>query len=316
MRELFDESLNTSKLPHLPTKEWREGEWRTMTCNYCGSRLGRGEYRCWKCGRRPDDTLSAEPATIGNLATQRRIILQVDPPRPPLHVEQPVNSGRPVQSQFVFPEGPVNKDRSGLRIVPSEGFAAKAVRKGQSGRTPRPADAIEMQGRLELLPQAPAKPRTLGTNVDAVIFCEAPVAARMHRAVAAAMDWAMVLLAYGAFLGVYAAFGGQFSLNRTTSMLFGADLAVVALVYGLTFALAGAVTPGMRWTRLRLLTFDGFPPDLKQRLARFVGSCLSVSTIIGLLWSLVDEESLTWQDHISRTFPTPEESGKDTLRRN
>jgi hypothetical protein len=40
-----------------------------------------------------------------------------------------------------------------------------------------------------------------------------------------------------------------------------------------------------------------------------------VSTIIGLLWSLVDEESLTWQDHISRTFPTPEESGKDTLRR-
>ena len=26
---------------------------------------------------------------------------------------------------------------------------------------------------------------------------------------------------------------------------------------------------------------------------------------LGLLWALVDEESLTWQDHISHTFPTP-----------
>jgi hypothetical protein len=34
-----------------------------------------------------------------------------------------------------------------------------------------------------------------------------------------------------------------------------------------------------------------------------------------LLWSLGDEESLTWQDHISRTFPTAEESDKDVLRR-
>jgi len=28
----------------------------------------------------------------------------------------------------------------------------------------------------------------------------------------------------------------------------------------------------------------------------------------GLLWSLADEESLAWHDHISRTFPTPRDS--------
>jgi hypothetical protein len=26
---------------------------------------------------------------------------------------------------------------------------------------------------------------------------------------------------------------------------------------------------------------------------------------LGLLWALVDEETLTWHDHISKTFPTP-----------
>ena len=26
---------------------------------------------------------------------------------------------------------------------------------------------------------------------------------------------------------------------------------------------------------------------------------------LGLVWALVDEENLTWHDHISKTFPTP-----------
>jgi len=61
----------------------------------------------------------------------------------------------------------------------------------------------------------------------------------------------------------------------------------------------------MRWTRLRLTTFDGFTPEPRHRLLRMLGSCLSVCSVVGLLWSLVDEEGLAWQDHISGTFPTP-----------
>jgi len=60
----------------------------------------------------------------------------------------------------------------------------------------------------------------------------------------------------------------------------------------------------MRWTRLRLTTFDGLPLEPRHRLLRMLGSCLSVCTAVGLLWLLVDEESLAWQDHISGTFPT------------
>ena len=71
----------------------------------------------------------------------------------------------------------------------------------------------------------------------------------------------------------------------------------------------------MHWTHLRLTTFDGFRPELRQRLLRFAGSCLSLCTVVGLLWSLADEESLTWQDHISRTFPTPRELESQVFHR-
>ena len=295
-----------------------------MTCNYCGSRLGESEHRCRKCGRRPGDTLSAGPAVHGALATQRRTAPQLAPARSLLPPEKPPDFTRATQAHFAF------QDRPALKVIPFDGVAParfetrrrsameaapKIAPKGQSRRTPRQPGVSGGQGELDFLPPAPAKPRTLATTVDAVIFCEAPVAARMHRAVAAALDWAMVLIAYGLFLTVFGLAGGQFALNRTNLMIFAGDLALIALAYGFVWVLAGSETAGMRWTRLRLITFDGFPPDLKQRLARFAGSCLSVCTVIGLMWSLGDEESLAWQDHISRTFPTPRESDADVMRR-
>jgi uncharacterized RDD family membrane protein YckC len=81
------------------------------------------------------------------------------------------------------------------------------------------------------------------------------------------------------------------------------------------YAIAGRETAGMSCAHLRLITFDGFKPDGKQRLYRFLGSCLSLCTVLGLAWSLADEESLGWQDHISRTFPTPREVETLTFRR-
>jgi len=163
----------------------------------------------------------------------------------------------------------------------------------------------EDQGELDFLPPAPPKARTLGTTVEAVIYCEDPVASRLHRAVAAGLDWSMVLLGYGLFLLVYSLLGGQFILDKTSLLLIGGVLPLLGCIYGLMWAIFGRETPGMRWANLRLNTFDGFPPERSQRLMRFAGSCLSLATAIGLLWSFADEESLTWPDHISGTFPTP-----------
>ncbi|HWC95758.1 MAG TPA: RDD family protein [Candidatus Sulfopaludibacter sp.] len=215
---------------------------------------------------------------------------------------------------------PLFQDRASTNVIPFESFAppppAPAKRKSPARSSQRRVSkVVEGQGSLDFLPAAPVKPRTLGTTVDSVIYCEAPVATTAHRAVAAALDWAMVLIAYGAFLATYRLLGGEFAFDKLNGMIFGGALLLIAMTYGLFFTIANSETAGMHWTHLKLTTFDGFPPDLRQRIIRFAGSCLSLCTVVGLLWSLVDEESLTWQDHISSTFPTPRALDSQIFRR-
>jgi len=147
-----------------------------------------------------------------------------------------------------------------------------------------------------------------------VIFCEFPVATPLHRAVAAVVDWMMVAIGDGLFLTVFHFAGGDFAWTKATLGMFAAMFLLIGFAYGVCFALAGGDTMGMRFAHLRLTTFDGFPPDPRQRLTRFFGACLTRCTGLGLLWCLADEESLAWQDHISRTFPTPDEAESTIVR--
>jgi uncharacterized RDD family membrane protein YckC len=95
-------------------------------------------------------------------------------------------------------------------------------------------------------------------------------------------------------------------MTKLDVLMVAGGLPLVGFAYGAMWAVVGAETFGMRWAQLRLLNFDGFPPEPKQRALRFAASCLSYLTCgLGHLWALADEECLTWPDHISRTFPTP-----------
>jgi uncharacterized RDD family membrane protein YckC len=288
-----------------------------MTCGYCGSRNGDGEHRCGRCGRKPGDTLTSDFAphrTTGALANQPELMTRIQVAEPPESRAAP-NLSRAIQGTL-FP------DRSS-KVVAFEDYAPPRLRAKAAAVAPRTSKpparrapkVAEGQGSLDFLPPAPPKPRTLGTTVDAVIFCEAPVATTVHRAVAAALDAAVVLIGFGLFLLAFGLLGGPIEAGRTTLMVFGGMLLLIAFTYGLVFAISGTETAGMRWTHLKLISFDGFPPDAKQRVLRFGGSCLSLCTLVGLLWSLADEESLTWQDHISRTFPTPREIESLVFRR-
>jgi uncharacterized RDD family membrane protein YckC len=264
-----------------------------MTCSYCGTRLGQGEQRCSRCGRKEDDRLTGgiSLVTVGALAVAPRRVPQARAPRPAVSRDM----GRAVQASLFSDK----LESSVVMITPTRTRTTTRKPRTKSGtRVP------EGQGKLEFLEAAPSKPRTLGTTVEARVYCDAPVANPLHRAVAAALDWAMVLISYGCFLVAFRLLGGQVVLNKTNLMVFGAALLLIGFTYGLLPVIAGTETPGMRWTRLRLTTFDGFPLEPRHRLVRMLGSCLSVCTAVGLLWSLVDEESLAWQDHISGTFPT------------
>lgn len=285
-----------------------------MTCSYCGARNDDGEHRCRRCGRRPGDVLSVG-ALAAKPAPAPAIVDRAAPAPEAGRLSRAPNLAR-AQQRSLFPE------RSDSNVIPFESYAPDSQAaprrvKPAAGRiatktAPRCPRISEDQGTLDFMPALPPAPRKLGTTVDAVIVCAAPVATPLHRAVAAALDWSLVLIGYGLFLAGYFLTGdflggARFIPDRLNFGVFGGALMLIALTYGLMFALAGCETAGMKWAHLRLTTFDGFKPDGRQRFYRFVGSCLSLCTVLGLAWSLADEESLGWQDHISRTFPTPRE---------
>ena len=187
--------------------------------------------------------------------------------------------------------------------------AAKTSPKRPAPRRGPASDTRGEQTTLDFLPTAPQTVRTLKTTVEAMIYCDAPVAGAMHRGMAAVLDASMVFLAFGIFLAPFLYLGSLFAWNKQNIAVFVGAFALISMFYGFVWMLAGRETPGMQWTDLRVLTFNGFPPDRRQRALRLVACWLSfASGMIGILWALVDEEGLTWHDHMSKTFPTLRET--------
>jgi uncharacterized RDD family membrane protein YckC len=131
------------------------------------------------------------------------------------------------------------------------------------------------------------------------------VALPAHRAIAAAFDAAMILSAIGLFLAIFFISGGGIAMSHQNIPFFLGVGVVITLFYRFLWCMADGDTPGMRFAGLTLVDFDGRKPDREQRGMRQIAGILSfMSAGLGLVWALVDEESLTWHDHISKTFPT------------
>ncbi|MGP8245725.1 MAG: RDD family protein [Bryobacteraceae bacterium] len=266
------------------------------------------ERRCHRCGRKPGDTLAGQAS---HLRTEGALAAVAAPRTAVTQPAEKHNLSRAVQG-LLFSKRPDSK------VIPFESYfdealgkparqaRARAVEKTRRKPSRPPRRPSEDQAWLspEWAPLKQQPPRALTTTVEAKIYCDAPVATSLHRAVATVLDWSMVLIGYGLLLTVYGLMGGGFQLDRVNVLVFAGMLGMVAFTYGLLFALAGKETPGMNWTHLRLTTFEGFRPNLRQRIYRFLGSCLSLATVFGMAWPLCDEESLSVPDHISRTFLT------------
>jgi uncharacterized RDD family membrane protein YckC len=184
---------------------------------------------------------------------------------------------------------------------------AQSIRRVPARSAPRPRRATDSQQAL----QFPEREGDSDLSAPAdQIFCEAPVALPGHRALAALVDISWVLIGLGLF--VWVTFlganlvGADLTMSRQTAPFVIAVGVVIALLYRSLWYFANDDTPGMRFAGLRLVDFDGRRPDREQRGLRQLASLLSlVAAGLGLVWALVDEESLTWHDHISKTFPTP-----------
>jgi len=285
-----------------------------MTCSYCGSRNNELEHRCRRCGRKPGDTLNGQFTvyrTTGALANKLRPAALVDEQT----TKRTPDLARAVQGSLFMPNVIAMPNRVVPR-TPRPRTGASTAATGTRTATRRAARPVpEGQGEFEFFAPVQTKAKTLATTVDSMIYCEAPVATPLHRAFAASIDLTMILVGYGLFLLTFILCGGELIVNRPNLIVFGCALGLIAAAYGLFWTIAGTETAGMRWTHLRLITFDGFQPDKWQRAGRLAGMCLSLFSVLGVLWSLADEEGLGWQDHISRTFPTAHELESRVFRR-
>jgi len=294
-----------------------------MECRYCQAANADDDHRCRRCGRR----LRMSPVYMGRSAAAPVLQYEAAPVlqreaapvlqrevAPVLHeaaalheahrLPEPSSPRRPITYQpslFTSRELPL--------VVRFETISPDSAQ--PSPRKPRPS--APRQRRHKVIPGQQALEFThqfaqaqSSKPADGVIYCDAPVAIPAHRAMAAALDASVIAIALSVFGIVFRLAGGAFVFNSKTAPLYMGVAAGVVIFYRLLWCLANGDTAGQKWTRLRLVNFDGQTPTRAQRFYRTASGFLSLMAGgIGLLWGLVDEETLTWHDHISKTFPTP-----------
>jgi len=282
-----------------------------MQCRYCQHWNEEDERRCVRCGRRLHLSAARSGPDSYPLAGAA-LALESIPGGQPLAAAPPHAINTNYQPSL-FRDAAYHDGVATPKVVPIPMLTPSRPSSGNEGaRRARPAASRPprrdpgSQQSLDFYGAQANSSSALGTEVHAVIYCDAPVALPAHRMIAAAFDASMVLIAVGLFLAVFFLSGGMLMLSKQNAPFLISIAALLGLFYRFLWVLGNGETPGMRFAGLRLVNFDGRSPDRDQRAFRQVSSVLSfLSAGLGLVWALVDEENLTWHDHISKTFPTP-----------
>lgn len=293
-----------------------------MICTRCAHWNNEDDHRCTKCAARLSDR-QVESAfhSSGALALQPVVresataVAELEPPRPVLENENRTETENQRIPRYVSSlQQSLFALREAGKIVSIDGSAAdvRPARKSPAVHNRRrmiTASYLPQQGVLEFVPLAAPQARKLATSVDARIFCQHEVASVSHRMFAALYDLGFIGMMAMAFLGLlYWSCEDLASAlaDPVSAAVLAASVILIGLLYHSVFLAVRGETPGMRFAGLRLVDFDGRGTNAEQIQMRIIGAFVSVlPACVGLLWALVDEESLTWQDHISHTFPTP-----------
>ena len=255
-----------------------------MRCRHCGTFNAEDDHRCQHCGRRLF-------APVPVAATAAAPELQPEEAPPPQRADRPAPIGAARQPSLFA-------DRS--KVIPFEALAPARVRAGErQARRPAPgarAVSVSTQQRLDLHSAVPRRQ---------TVRSDAPIAPRTDRVRAAALDGVFTITGIALFAAAFHFMGGRFEFTPKTAPGYAGALVALLVFYRLFWVVLGRGTAGMRILGVRILTFDGHEPHWGLRLVRFLAACLGVAALgLGFLWSLMDEEGLTWHDHISKTFPT------------
>jgi hypothetical protein len=260
-------------------------------------------HRCERCGRRLAAS-TARPAPEVYPTLDSRALMPEFEERPHDPIPQ-ASSGAtaprraPVQPNL-FPV------REQGRVVPIAAYQPRQERRSKHERRTMREDAPQSDPRHDDLQGTFVfTPRQRGEGAAPVRDTKAPVAIPVHRALACMVDLSLILIAIGLAISVLYFLAGEEFLRSHALPVVGAITGIFVTGYKLLFAVADMDSPGLRWTQLRLLNFNGELANREERLKRLFFGLLSVLPGgLGLVWCLVDEETLTWHCHSSRTFLT------------
>jgi uncharacterized RDD family membrane protein YckC len=269
------------------------------SCDYCHHDNSDAEHRCRRCGRRLGE--AANQYAASRTSPVRHLALETAPADGPVTtaeeparrpIQKPLFSNHVVRFEDIDPT--TRKRRARSRAPRKPGLRRIAPTAQQSFEFIAPAEQ-------DLLPAAEHR-----THVEPAHGSDVPAATLVRRMAATALDMGLILVAMGAFLTVPYLWNGGLPFDSMALTVYaGAAMTFLAL-YKLFWCMGNTDSPGMRWSGLRLIHFDGRRPSRDQRLHRLLGGCLSVGALgLGLFWAVGDQDKLTWHDHMSRTYPSP-----------
>jgi uncharacterized RDD family membrane protein YckC len=287
-----------------------------MHCQHCDTWVLDDEHRCPRCGRRVRSwpvgiARTAYPVNAAATAPKYDYIREPSSAEPVLHTAtEPETAAQ--QQLFATPW-------TDPRVIPFESLTTQAERESIRARAAglsRP-DPVKT-GKVEARHLRPKKSRSenqrrfdfLGeqevfSQPQCDILCDAPVAPPLLRLQAALVDGVLITIGCLPAFAFYIYSGGPLALDKHVLPFLVLLVLTVSVFYRLLWAIAGSDTPGMRSAGLELMDFDGHRPSPARRYQRFLGGWISLLAAgIGLIWALVDQDGLTWHDHISSTFPT------------
>jgi uncharacterized RDD family membrane protein YckC len=124
-----------------------------------------------------------------------------------------------------------------------------------------------------------------------------------QRTLAAVVDLAVVSIGVAVFAAVAFKILGKPPLTKPLMLGIVAAAVVLWSVYEYLFLVHAGTTLGILATRMRIRTFQGKSPTLRQRRNRILGFYLSALSLgMGLMWAFVDVDELCWHDRLSRTY--------------
>jgi len=129
------------------------------------------------------------------------------------------------------------------------------------------------------------------------------VAPLEDRLMAGLVDAALVVAAFLVFVLVFVACTAHPPIGKPAMIGAAVALFAFAAIYQLLFFNFGSDTPGMRYAKIALCTFDDENPTRQGMRRRLGAVLLSASPMgLGILWAFFDDDRLSWHDRISRTY--------------